>query len=116
MSEEKAHTILVVEDVDEISSNMAAALEKRGHHVQRVSNADEAIKVAETSRPAMILTDRELPTFDKLLERLRGHSKLKNMVVAILDINQADVGDKRVNVVCDFQALDDLIQSSENPT
>ena len=114
MGQKKVHTVLVVEDVDEISSNMAAALKKRGHRVQRVSNADEAIKMAEVSLPAMILTDLELPTFDKLMELLRSHARLNNMVVAILDINHARVNDKTVNVLRDFQALDDLIESSEH--
>ena len=116
MSEKKAHKVLVVEDVDEISSNMAAALKKRGHEVQRVSNADEAIKVAEASRPAMILTDLDLPTFERLLELLREHANLKNMVVAIIDINQTEVEEKRVNVLRDFQALDDLIEASQDAT
>ena len=107
------HTVLVVEDVDEISASMSAALKKRGHIVERASNAEQAIHMAEANRPAMILTDLELPTFDKLLELLCGHAKLKNMVVAIIDINDPKVDGQRVNVLHDFQALDDLIQSSQ---
>lgn len=107
------HTVLIVEDVHEISSNMRAALNQRGHHVELASNADQAIEMAEANRPAMILTDLELPTFDKLMDRLRGHSDLKNMVVAILDINNPHVEDQSVKVLGDFQALDDLIKSTQ---
>ena len=107
------HTILVVEDVDEISANMSAALKERGHRVEHASNAEQAIQMAETNRPAMILTDLDLPTFDNLMILLRAHSVLKNMIVAIIDINHPQVADQTVNVLADFQALDDLIESSQ---
>ena len=113
MSQNKTHTILVVEDVDEISANMSAALKQRGHLVERASNAEQAIQMAEQNRPAMILTDLDLPTFDKLLKLLRAHADLKNTVVAIVDINHPQVADQTVNVLCDFQALDELIESSQ---
>ena len=107
------HTILVVEDVDEISASMSAALKERGHLVERASNAEQAIRMAEQNRPAMILTDLDLPTFDKLLKLLRAHADLKNTVVAIVDINHPQVTDQTVNILCDFQELDELIESSQ---
>src|ERR1041384_8077640 len=112
MSEDQKHTVLVVEDVDEITLNMTAALKKRGHHVVHASNAEEAIEMAEANRPAMILTDLDLPTFDSLMQKLRQHGDLKNLLVAIIDINNPRVEDQSVNVLPDFQALDDLIESS----
>jgi len=108
----RMHTILVVEDVDEISSNMSKALRKRGHKVERAANAEEAIEMAEANRPAMILTDLDLPTFDSLMQQLRQHGDLKTLLVAIIDINNPTVQDQSVNVLSDFQALDDLIDSS----
>jgi len=113
LPEKQLHTILVVEDVDEISSNMRAALTKRGHLVVRALNANQAIQIAEENRPAMILTDLDLPTFDSLMDQLRQHRDLKNMVVAIIDINNPKIDGHKVNVLCDFQALDDLIESSQ---
>lgn len=105
------HTILVVEDVAEISSSMGAALDKRGHRVVHASNAEQAIQIAELDRPAIILTDLELPTFDRLLSLLRGHADLKDTLVAIIDLNHPEV-DGNIKVLADFQALDDLIRSS----
>jgi sigma-B regulation protein RsbU (phosphoserine phosphatase) len=113
VSQQKLHTILVVEDVEEISSRMKAALNQRGHEVMLASNAEQALQISEQSRPAMILTDLELPTFDKLMNLLRAHKDLNKMVVAILDINDPKVEDKSVNVLRDFETLDDLIQSSQ---
>lgn len=108
----KPHTILIVEDVDEISQSMSAALKQRGHRVECASNADQAIQMAEENRPAMILTDLDLPSFDKLMNLLRAHPELKNMIVAIIDINGPKVSDQTINILGDFQALDDLIESS----
>jgi PleD family two-component response regulator len=113
VSKDKPHTILVVEDVDEISANMTAALKQRGHRVEQASNAEQAIQMAEENRPALILTDLDLPTFNQLLNLLLAHADLKNMPVAIMDINHPKVDHDRVNVLHDFQALDDLIQSSQ---
>lgn len=112
MTEKQRRTVLVVEDIDEISANMASALDKRGHRVMHAANAEDAIKMAEANRPAMILTDLDLPTFDNLLSLLRGHADLKNMLVAIIDINHPTVTDSSVNVLRDFQALDDLMNAS----
>jgi len=112
LSKNKARTILVVEDVDEICANMTALLKERGHLVERASNAEQAIQMAEENRPAVILTDLDLPTFDNLMNLLRSHADLKNMVVAIIDINSPEVSDQTVKIICDFQALDDLIESS----
>ncbi len=106
------HTILIVEDVDEISSNMSEALRKRGHKVELAADANQAIEMAEANRPAMILTDLDLPTFGSLMQQLRQHGKLNNLLVAIIDINHPNVTDESVNVLDDFQALDDLIESS----
>lgn len=111
---QKQYTVLVVEDVAEISENMAAALDKRGHRVMRAANAKDALTIAEANRPTMILTDLDLPTFDHLLKSLRGHTDLKNMVVAIIDINHPTVKDSSVNVLSDFQALDDLMDASSD--
>lgn len=112
MAGKRKYTVLVVEDVDEIGVNMGAALDKRGHRVVHAANAEDAIEMAEHDRPAMILTDPELPTFEKLMKLLRAHGTLKNMVVAIIDLNHLKLRDKSVNVLHDFQALDDLLKSS----
>src|ERR1041385_4432309 len=115
MIEKQQHTILVVEDVDEISTNMSAALNKRGHRVVHASTAEQAVGMAEENRPAMILTDAELPTLDQLMELLGSHSVLKDLIVAIIDINGPQLGHSSVKVLNDFQALDDLLKSNHKP-
>jgi PleD family two-component response regulator len=116
MSEKQKYTVLVVEDVDEISLNMGAALSKRGHQVVHAATAAQAMLIAEENRPTMILTDFDLPTFDELLKSLRGHDALKSMLVAVIDINNPTVRDASVSVLPDFQALDDLMDASSDGT
>ena len=77
------------------------------------SDAEQAIQIAEVNRPALILTDLELPTFDKLLNLLRGHADLNDTLVAIIDLNHPKV-DGNIKVLADFQALDDLLHASGN--
>jgi len=109
--EKQQHTILVVEDVDEIGANMSSSLNKRGHLVMRASTAEQAIEMAEKNRPAMILTDPDLPTLDQLMELLRDHSGLKDLIVAVIDINDPELAHNNVTVLNDFLALDDLLKS-----
>jgi PleD family two-component response regulator len=93
---------------------MSAALDKRGHRVMQASNAEQAIQIAEVDRPTLILTDLELPSFDKLLRALRGHAHLNDTVVAIIDLNHPNLNGNDVKVLPDYQALDDLLQLSAN--
>jgi CheY-like chemotaxis protein len=104
-------TILVVEDVEEIASHMEQALIQRGHKVIRALNAEEAIQIAEQALPAVVLTDPELATFDRLLELVSEHRQLKEMPLAIIDIDERQLNHGRVKVLRDFDALDNLVDS-----
>jgi CheY-like chemotaxis protein len=107
-------TILVVEDVDEISSQMGEMLRKRGHQILNAANAEDAIQIAERDRPNMILTDLDLPTFDALVELVRAHKDLGNLPMAVIDIdiNRPELEPSYdVKILSDFDQLDSFIQS-----
>jgi CheY-like chemotaxis protein len=111
----KPRTILVVEDVDEISLQMAAMLRKKGHLVLSATHADQAIRIAESNRPNMILTDLDLATFDSLVRLIRAHKDLSNMPVAIIDINNPDLrGRDDLKVLNNFDQLDELLGNSDS--
>ena len=74
MADDKCGPILVVEDVREISSQMGAMLNGKGHRVTYATDAESAIKMAENERPKMILTDLDLPTFNDLVALVRKHA------------------------------------------
>ena len=111
MLEEPQHTVLIVEDVNEISSHMSDALVAKGHRILTAKNAQDAIQIAEQDRPILILTDIDLPTFGLLVKSIEGHKILNDVPVVIVDINHPSLGKQKVKVVADFEELDRLIQS-----
>jgi CheY-like chemotaxis protein len=105
-------TILVVEDVEEISSQMGAMLRKKGHRILNAANATDAIQIAEQDRPNMILTDLDLPTFDALVRLVRDHKDLNKMLVATIDIDEPDVNQQDgLKVLSNIDQLDELLDS-----
>lgn len=105
-------TILVVEDQDEIGSSMADMLGRKGYRVLRATDADGAIGLAERDQPTMILTDLDLPTLDSMMQRLKAHETLKNMLVTVIDINHPSGAKDGLKILNDFDELDQLLASS----
>ena len=103
--------VLVVEDEEEISDNMNAMLIRKGYHVQNATDADGAMKLADQNRPAMILTDLDLPTLNSMMQRLRAHKTLKNLLVAIVDIDEAKNLKADLTILNNFDELDQLLAS-----
>jgi DNA-binding response OmpR family regulator len=90
---------------------MEAMLRRKGHRTLNAADAEEAIKVAETRRPNIILTDLDLPTFDSLIQMVRAHKELSNMPVAIIDIDLSDRDD--LKVLSNFDQLDELLAAKQ---
>jgi len=111
LGQKTGNTILVVEDVAEIALHMKRRLIERGYNVVWAESAEDAIQVAEQNSLLMILSDVDLPAFDSLVERVRTHRALRELPVAILDINHPELPDPHVKVLTDFEALDNLVQS-----
>lgn len=114
MSETLQKTILVVEDEDEIGSHMNAMLRRKGYRVLRATGADEAMTMAEQYRPALILTDLDLPTLDSMLRRLSAHETLKHMLVAVIDIDHVAETKNGLKILNNFDEMDELIASAQS--
>ncbi|HZZ29390.1 MAG TPA: response regulator [Pirellulales bacterium] len=56
--------ILIVEDNDDAATFLKLAIEDRGHEVEHVRNGTEALVVAVTYRPHIVLVDICLPGLD----------------------------------------------------
>ena len=111
-TQQPLRTVLVVEDVGEISSQMSEMLSRRGHRILKAANAEDAIKIAEHDRPDIILTDLDLPTFDALLQLVHTHKNLGNLPVAIIDINADEMRERDgLRILSNFEQLDELLQS-----
>src|SRR6266851_2506581 len=113
MDENPKRTVLVVEDVEEISSQMSAMLHAKGHDVLLASEATEAFTIAEARRPSMVLTDLDLPTLVLLVHLIREHQDLKETPIAIIDINDPAIRNELdLKVLANLEELDELIQST----
>lgn len=113
MNNNSHKTILVVEDQREISQSMNAMLIRKGYQVVNAVDADEAMKIAEQSRPTMILTDLDLPTLTQLLDTLRAHDRLKHLPVAVIDLDDPKPR-PGLNILNNFDQLDDLLAAQSD--
>ena len=111
MSDTAQKTVLVVEDVDEISDHMNEMLTRKGYRVLHAVDAEGAMKIAEDSSPAMILTDLDLPSLKQMMDSLHAHETLKHLLVAVIDINHPPELRSDLTLLNSFDELDRLLAS-----
>ena len=102
--------ILVVEDEANIASFVAAYLEKAGFAVERAATGAEAIAKAESTDPALILLDLNLPDIDGL-EVCRSVRAKSQVPILMLTARDDDV-DKIVGLEV---GADDYLTKPFNP-
>ncbi len=96
-SDARAH-VLLVEDVDCIRAMMRASLEARGY------------VAAERSRPRLVLTEEELPTFGALMRSSRTHPALARVPVAVINPDAEDGAlYDGAHVLPDYEQLEHLL-------
>ena len=86
-------TILVVEDFEDNRFMMRRLLEMSGYHVVEAVNGEEAVTLACSELPQLILMDLSLPQLDGLAatRRIRQHPELKDVpIVAVSAHDTAD--------------------------
>ena len=110
MDESTQSAVLIVEDNAEITTQITNMLARKGFRAVMAADADEAMNIAEVDRPRLVLTDLDLPTFDLLIEKIRSHETLKDLLVAVIDINEPKLNpNDNVKVLGDFEQLDQLL-------
>jgi CheY-like chemotaxis protein len=86
-------TILVVEDFEDNRFMMRRLLEMSGYRVVEAVNGEEAVTLACSELPELILMDLSLPQLDGLAatRRIRQHPELKEVpIVAVSAHDTAD--------------------------
>ncbi|HEX8890850.1 MAG TPA: response regulator [Pyrinomonadaceae bacterium] len=86
-------TILVVEDFEDNRFMMRRLLEMSGYRVVEAVNGEEAVTLACSELPELILMDLSLPQLDGLAatRRIRQHPELKDVpIVAVSAHDTAD--------------------------
>ncbi|MDQ3804764.1 MAG: response regulator [Acidobacteriota bacterium] len=86
-------TVLVVEDFEDNRFMMRRLLEMSGYHVVEAVNGKQAVEMAESEHPAIILMDLSLPMLDGLTatRRIRERNGLSRVpIVAVSAHDSAD--------------------------
>ena len=119
-NQEQNETILLVEDTEDNRFMMRRLLEMSGYHVVEATNGEEAVRLAESERPDVILMDLSLPVIDGLaatraIRKLNGFGKVPIVAVSAHDTSdfQADAlaagCDSYITKPIDFSQLEVLI-------
>jgi CheY-like chemotaxis protein len=92
-TEATSPTVLVVEDFEDNRFMMRRLLEMSGYRVVEAVNGNQAVEMAETERPDIILMDLSLPMLDGLAatRRIREQNGLGRVpIVAVSAHDSAD--------------------------
>jgi DNA-binding response OmpR family regulator len=80
-------TVLVVEDEASIASFVAAYLKNAGYTVKTTPSGNEALRLVESEKPALVVLDLMLPDIDgvEVCKRIRQHSELPVLMLTARD-------------------------------
>jgi len=119
-SEDQTKTILLVEDTEDNRFMMRRLLEMSGYAVIEATNGEEAVQLAESERPQLILMDLSLPIIDGLaatraIRKLDGFKETP--IVAVSAHDTSDFQSEALAAGCnsyitkpiDFSELEELI-------
>lgn len=96
-SSESREAILVVEDSPPIATVIQVALEKEGYKVLMASDGLEALKIALTERPRLIITDSVMPRMDGygLLRAIKANPMTSEIPVIMLTTKASTEDEQR---------------------
>ena len=86
MGKTTQHTVMIVDDYEDVRNILKLWLEKHGCKVVDASGGDEAVEIAERERPDLILMDLSMPEIDGFAAtfRIRQIEDLKDVpIIAI---------------------------------
>jgi two-component system, cell cycle response regulator DivK len=97
-------TILVVEDNDENWDMLSRRLQRRGYTVIRAADGQEAVELAASERPDLILMDVSLPVMDGLeaTRRIRACTETRTIpIIALTAHAMSGDRDRALQAGCD---------------
>lgn len=119
-NQESIETVLLVEDTEDNRFMMRRLLEMAGYGVVEATNGEEAVRLAQSERPDLILMDLSLPVIDGLaatraIRKSDGLAKTPIIAVSAHDTSdfQSDAlaagCDSYITKPIDFSQLEQLI-------
>ena len=123
---DKSFTVLLVEDTEDNRYMMRRLLEMTGYRVVEALNGEEAVKLAESETPELILMDLSLPVIDGLAATrlIRKLPKLASTpIIAVSAHDTSDFQSEAIKAGCnsyvtkpiDFSELETLIGELVKP-
>ena len=114
-------TVLLVEDTEDNRFMMRRLLEMAGYQVVEAMNGEEAVKLARTETPHLILMDLSLPIIDGLAATrlIRKFPELQSTpIIAVSAHDTSDFQSEAIDAGCnsyvtkpiDFNELEQLIR------
>ena len=113
-------TVLLVEDTEDNRFMMRRLLEMAGYRVIEAMNGEEAVKLAQTQSPQLILMDLSLPVIDglaatRLIRKLPEFEAIP--IIAVSAHDTSDFQSEAIDAGCnsyvtkpiDFAELEELI-------
>ena len=99
---------LVVDDSMLIRHTVCRFLEERGFEVESASNGEEALEILARVRPAIIVTDMQMPKMDgsELISALKANPATAKIPVVIVAGKQS--GFEKVEKRADFAIFKDI--------
>ena len=105
-------TVLVVDDEPSIADLLCEFLEDAGYRALLARNGRSGLAIARRERPALVITDRNMPGIDgmDLLRRLRSSPVTSNIPVVIMSSTRPNTeGAERVPFLAKPFDLDDML-------
>lgn len=84
--EQNRGPLLVVEDIPNVLELLEVTLKFQGYQVLSASNGEEALKILEKEKPALIITDILMPVLDgfAFVQKIRSTPETQNIPVIFL--------------------------------
>lgn len=103
-------TVLVVDDDADVTDTMREILEDEGHRVMVANNGRQALELARSVRPDLVLLDLEMPEMDgrHFLALVRATPELASVQVVVLS-GSADARSLGAEAVTKPLRLDTLL-------
>lgn len=125
-AQDKSLTVLLVEDTEDNRFMMRRLLEMTGYRVVEALNGEEAVRLAESENPELILMDLSLPVIDGLAATrlIRKLPQLASTpIIAVSAHDTSDFQSEALKAGCnsyvskpiDFAELEKLIAQLVNP-
>lgn len=91
-SAEHKHKILIVDDEPDILEILSYNLKKDGYHVLTASSGEDALKMAKSERPDLVVLDVMMPGIDgmEVCDKMRNMPELTNVIIAFLTARGED--------------------------